>query len=103
MTFREPTDAMRMLLTLSLVALFGRPVLAQGVAPTAPRERTTAEDHFLSWADFHFKRRYTPAQPVQGPPPQGAGAPPWGTPDRATARTDSNSRIAHEQLLAKRK
>jgi lysophospholipase L1-like esterase len=60
--------------------------------------------HFLSWADFHFKRRYTPAQPVQAAPAQAAGAPPaWGTPDRATARTDSNSRIAHEQLLAKRK
>lgn len=28
---------------------------------------------------------------------------PWGTPDRPVARTDSNSRIAHEQLLAKRK
>jgi len=61
--------------------------------------------YFLSWADHHFDRRYTPAPPVPVPatvasqqaPAQGQ----WRA-DVAMARTDSNSMIAHRQLLAKR-
>lgn len=63
--------------------------------------------HVLSWADYFFKRRYTPAQPVQqttapasAVAPSGAAA--RGAADRAVQRTDANSRLAHEQLLAKR-
>ena len=60
--------------------------------------------YFLSWADYHFHRRYTPA-----PVPQGAlvtslaAAPRWGPPaDKPAPRTDSNSMLAHRQLLEKR-
>jgi lysophospholipase L1-like esterase len=59
--------------------------------------------HFLSWADFFFARRYTPSQPIPVPVPQGPQAP--QAPARAdvpTPRTDSNSMLAHRQLLAKR-
>jgi lysophospholipase L1-like esterase len=57
--------------------------------------------YFLSWADFHFKRRYTPAPAIQGPTV--AQAPQEPAPaDRPVARTDSNSMLAHRQLLAKR-
>lgn len=48
--------------------------------------------HFLPWADKFFKRSYTPAPPV---PMQ------WPA-DKATPRTDSNSMLAHQQLLEKR-
>jgi lysophospholipase L1-like esterase len=69
--------------------------------------------HFLSWADYFFKRRYTPANAVQSPPGEPAAAGRAGGPpaqaapqrvpaDRPAARTDSNSMIAHRQLLAKR-
>jgi lysophospholipase L1-like esterase len=71
--------------------------------------------YFLSWADFHFGRRYTPA--AQVPVPASAAsiasapgsqaparvAPAGGPPaDVPAPRTDSNSMIAHRQLLAKR-
>ena len=71
--------------------------------------------YFLSWADFHLGRRYTPAAQVPVPPPAPANASaPGATPstraaaggpppaDVAAPRTDSNSMIAHRQLLAKR-
>jgi lysophospholipase L1-like esterase len=74
--------------------------------------------HFLSWADYFFQRRYTPAQPVQLTAAQAALlAPPAGAnggrgapngpqarvpADRPSPRTDPNSMLAHEQLLAKR-
>lgn len=48
--------------------------------------------HFLPWADKFFKRSYSPAPPV---PMQ------WPA-DKATPRTDSNSMLAHQQLLEKR-
>jgi lysophospholipase L1-like esterase len=58
--------------------------------------------YFLSWADFHFKRRYTPAPAVQQAAV--AAALPQGPQpaDRPLERTDSNSKLAHRQLLAKR-
>src|SRR5688500_8386433 len=121
MTFRERTDFMRMLTTLFFFALFGRPVHAQSVAPPAPREWTTAEDHRQMMeqlgitalrpgpsgneqAPNHANYDESLANPFpvwpplltlrsdrQAAPAQAAGAPPaWGTPDRATARTDSN-------------
>jgi lysophospholipase L1-like esterase len=65
--------------------------------------------YFLSWADFFFKRRFTPSNAVQAPAspqasaPQGAPAQPTGPrADVAAPRTDSNSMLAHRQLLAKR-
>jgi hypothetical protein len=57
--------------------------------------------YFLSWADFHFKRRYTPAPAIQQT--LAALAPQTPQPaDRPLERTDSNSKLAHRQLLAKR-
>jgi lysophospholipase L1-like esterase len=64
--------------------------------------------HFLAWADFFFKRRFTPsnAAPAQlatnagGPAAQAAQA--VSRADVPTPRTDSNSMLAHRQLLAKR-
>ena len=63
--------------------------------------------YFLSWADHNFGRRYTPAPPVPVPASvasQPAAGPAQGTAraDVATPRTDSNSMLAHRQLLAKR-
>jgi lysophospholipase L1-like esterase len=65
--------------------------------------------HFLSWADFNFKRRFTPSNAVQAPPSQPAAATPAAPrpqneprADVPTPRTDSNSMLAHRQLLAKR-
>jgi hypothetical protein len=61
--------------------------------------------YFLSWADFFFGRRYTPAPAVQGPPtPTSPATSEQPTPraDVPTPRTDSNSMLAHRQLLAKR-
>ncbi|MEO7456527.1 MAG: GDSL-type esterase/lipase family protein [Gemmatimonadaceae bacterium] len=60
--------------------------------------------YFLSWADHYFVRRYTPAPPV--PVPAVATAAPvaqgeWPA-DKAAPRTDSNSMLAHRQLLAKK-
>ncbi len=55
--------------------------------------------YFLSWTDYHFRRRYTPAPAVP------AAAAPVITPssaDKAAARTDPNSMLAHQQLLEKR-
>ncbi len=62
--------------------------------------------YFLSWADHHFGRRYTPAPPVPQPATAVATVPPaaqapWPA-DKATPRTDSNSLLAHRQLLEKR-
>jgi hypothetical protein len=48
--------------------------------------------YFIAWADRFFKRSYTPAPPVPGPWPA----------DKATPRTDSNSMLAHRQLLEKK-
>jgi hypothetical protein len=58
--------------------------------------------YFLSWADHAFGRRYTPAPAVQ--PASPAPAPSQNRPraDVPVARTDSNSMIAHRELLAKR-
>jgi lysophospholipase L1-like esterase len=67
--------------------------------------------YFLSWADWHFGRRYTPAPPVPVPPQTTAAAPPRALASAAqpspradvpAPRTDSNSAIAHRELLAKR-
>jgi lysophospholipase L1-like esterase len=63
--------------------------------------------YFLSWADYAFKRRYTPTANVQATPsaqPQSAARPPQGSPhaDVPAPRTDSNSMLAHRELLAKR-
>jgi len=62
--------------------------------------------YFLSWADHAFGRRYTPAPAVQAPAAVAAptAAPVQGTPraDIAMPRSDSNSMLAHRQLLAKR-
>jgi (4-O-methyl)-D-glucuronate---lignin esterase len=57
--------------------------------------------YFLSWADHAFGRRYTPAPAIQ---PSPSPSPSQNTPraDLAQARTDSNSMIAHRELLAKR-
>jgi hypothetical protein len=64
--------------------------------------------YFLSWADKHWGRAYTPAPPVpassvSAPAPKvGAAQPATWPADRATPRTDPNSMLAHQQLLAKR-
>jgi len=67
--------------------------------------------YFLSWADYFFKRRYTPAPAVQMPPGTTAQAAPTqasqqqqqpARADRPAPRTDSNSMLAHRQLLEKR-
>jgi lysophospholipase L1-like esterase len=63
--------------------------------------------YFLSWADHFFGRRYTPAPAVQPSATTQAtqtAAPGQGTwrADVPTPRTDSNSMLAHRQLLAKR-
>ena len=57
--------------------------------------------YFLSWADFHFKRRYTPAPAIQQQTPAVALQAKQPA-DRPAPRTDSNSMLAHRQLLAKR-
>ena len=63
--------------------------------------------YFLPWADRFFERKYTPAPPVPAassaaPSPTGVAPAPPGPADRATPRTDANSLLAHQQLLAKR-
>src|SRR5262245_60711866 len=61
--------------------------------------------YFLSCADHSFGRRYTPAPPVQAPPsPSPITSPSQSAPraDLPVARTDSNSMVAHRELLAKR-
>ena len=66
--------------------------------------------YFLSWADHAFNRRYTPAPPVPVPPTATAATAPAiapvpsspGRADRPAPRTDANSMLAHQQLLAKR-
>lgn len=61
--------------------------------------------YFLPWADKFFKRAYTPAPAVSTAPAEAARTPspqtPWPA-DKATPRTDSNSMLAHQQLLEKR-
>ncbi|HXT15385.1 MAG TPA: GDSL-type esterase/lipase family protein [Gemmatimonadaceae bacterium] len=60
--------------------------------------------YFLSWADYFFNRRYTPAPAIAGPAVVQAEAQPRREPpaDRPAPRTDANSMLAHQQLLAKR-
>ena len=58
--------------------------------------------YFIQWADGFFKRSYTPAPPM---PASVAGQPATQEVQRAdkpAPRTDANSMLAHEQLLAKR-
>ena len=58
--------------------------------------------YFIQWADGFFKRSYTPASPM---PASVAGQPATQEVQRAdkpAPRTDANSMLAHEQLLAKR-
>jgi hypothetical protein len=63
--------------------------------------------YFLEWADRAFKRAYTPAPPVPAVTPGSSspaadiGQEPRGA-DKPTPRTDANSMLAHQQLLAKR-
>ena len=69
--------------------------------------------YFLSWADHAFGRRYTPSPAVpvvvaaaasaatSAPTIAPAPAAP-GRADQPTPRTDANSMLAHQQLLAKR-
>src|SRR5690242_7961615 len=60
--------------------------------------------YFLSWADYFFGRRYTPAPAVHAI----VAAAPSVVPqerqaaDKPAPRTDANSLLAHQQLLAKR-
>ncbi len=64
--------------------------------------------YFLSWADYFFKRRFTPSNAVQATASNQSAAAParpvQGSPraDVPAPRTDSNSLLAHRQLLAKR-
>ena len=65
--------------------------------------------HFLQWADRHFGRPYTPAPPVPVPPAGAQAAAASQQQQQAPSpadvprpRTDSNSMLAHRQLLAKR-
>jgi lysophospholipase L1-like esterase len=59
--------------------------------------------HFLPWIDAQWSRAYTPSPPV--PATTASRSQPrqqrWPA-DRATPRTDSNSMLAHRQLLEKR-
>src|SRR5580700_1043470 len=63
--------------------------------------------YFISWADRFFERPYAPAPPVPaapaGPQPTDtlSQSGPWPA-DKPTPRTDSNSILAHQQLLEKR-
>ena len=72
--------------------------------------------YYLQWADRHFARAYTAAPPVPASsssgatsagsamaasPSAAASAAQWPA-DNPTPRTDANSKLAHEQLLAKR-
>ena len=68
--------------------------------------------YFLPWADRHFARTYTAAAPVPASSTSNVtsagsavatstAAGQWPA-DKATPRTDSNSMLAHRQLLAKR-
>jgi lysophospholipase L1-like esterase len=64
--------------------------------------------YFLSWTDYFFKRRFTPSNAVQAPlttsaqPASARPAQNGPRADVAAPRTDSNSMLAHRQLLAKR-
>jgi len=61
--------------------------------------------YFLQWADRFFGRSYTPAPPVpalQNLPPSTAAPQRAERADVPAPRTDSNSMLAHRQLLAKR-
>jgi lysophospholipase L1-like esterase len=68
--------------------------------------------YYLQWADGRFKRTYTPAPPVPASSTTAvmnagstlrasASAAQWPA-DKPAPRTDANSKLAHEQLLAKR-
>jgi lysophospholipase L1-like esterase len=61
--------------------------------------------YFLAWADYFFQRRYTPApnmtrSEVQSVAP--AALQQSQPADKPAPRTDANSMLAHQQLLAKR-
>ncbi|MEO8563209.1 MAG: GDSL-type esterase/lipase family protein [bacterium] len=68
--------------------------------------------YFLQWADRAFARTYTPSPPVPAAPAGATAAPQTTAPtsalpapthaDQPTPRTDANSMLAHQQLLAKR-
>ena len=61
--------------------------------------------YFLQWADRFFRRAYTPAPPVpawQGPPMSEPVHQGVERADVPAPRTDSNSMLAHRQLLEKR-
>jgi len=57
--------------------------------------------YFLSWADYFFGRRYTPAPAIRETPTSGAVQARQSA-DKPAPRTDANSMLAHQQLLAKR-
>ena len=58
--------------------------------------------YYLQWADGKFTRTYTPAPPVPASSTSAVPSAAQWPADKATPRTDSNSMIAHRQLLAKR-
>ena len=60
--------------------------------------------YFLSWADFYFHRRYTPSPAVGGAlaAVSSVAAQQPHPADQPAPRADSNSMLAHRQLLAKR-
>ena len=58
--------------------------------------------YFLSWADYYFNRRFTPARAVAGATAATAAVGRPEPADKPAPRTDANSMLAHQQLLAKR-
>ena len=56
---------------------------------------------FLSWADYFFGRRYTPAPAIRETP-MSVAVQARQPADKPAPRTDANSMLAHQQLLAKR-
>ena len=58
--------------------------------------------YFLSWADYYFNRRFTPARAVAGATAATAAVGGPEPADKPAPRTDANSMLAHQQLLAKR-
>ena len=61
--------------------------------------------YFLSWADYFYSRRYTPApaiRQVATPSAPSIAVHARQPADKPAPRTDANSMLAHQQLLAKR-
>src|SRR5207249_3268004 len=58
--------------------------------------------YFLSWADYYFNRRFTPARAVAGATAATAAVGRPEPADKPSPRNDANSMLAHQQLLAKR-